>query len=384
MRNYIPYLVAVLALSFSACSSEGNDTPTITSPATATVNENQTDAITITATDADNDTLTYSLSGTDAASFNIDSATGVVTFKVAPDYETKSSYSFSATANDLTTSDTQVVTITVTNIGDFYIKSAVYDNNATASATDDRLYVYFSQGVDENSIAADRSSNYTLDGTGKIGSASLSDYNDTFFHQHTISLNDLGDTSTALIPNDTNISIATDVLQDIVGAYTIYDANVTTVEKFRTLLKTGEINTYGVAEADGTFQTGTARSYTRDDTNSIVTDNVTGLIWQDDITTPLDMNFTDAISYCEDYISLDANADWRLPTKEALGSLTDYTRVYPSINPIFQNTVNGIYWTSTTNASSLAHAWASSFNIGSQAYGLQTSKYYVRCVRTRE
>ena len=36
-------------------------------------------------------TLTYSLSGTDASAFDI-SSTGVITFKTAPDYETKSEY----------------------------------------------------------------------------------------------------------------------------------------------------------------------------------------------------------------------------------------------------------------------------------------------------
>ena len=50
--------------------------------------ENQTPAYTASATDADaGTTLTYSLSGTDAALFNIDAATGAVTFKAAPNFE---------------------------------------------------------------------------------------------------------------------------------------------------------------------------------------------------------------------------------------------------------------------------------------------------------
>jgi len=56
----------------------------------------------IAADDPDEDTLTYSLSGTDAGSFDIDSANGQITTKsgVTYDYETKSSYSLKVTATD--------------------------------------------------------------------------------------------------------------------------------------------------------------------------------------------------------------------------------------------------------------------------------------------
>ena len=47
----------------------------------------------VSATDPDGDTLTYSLSGTDAASFDLDTSTGQIKTKVALDYEAKNSYS---------------------------------------------------------------------------------------------------------------------------------------------------------------------------------------------------------------------------------------------------------------------------------------------------
>ena len=47
----------------------------------------------ISATDQDNDTLTYSLGGTDAASFMIDTTNGQLKIKAALDYETKTLYS---------------------------------------------------------------------------------------------------------------------------------------------------------------------------------------------------------------------------------------------------------------------------------------------------
>src|SRR5439155_9308768 len=65
--------------------------PTITSAATGSEAENTaaTNVVyQIIATDPDTvGTRSYSLSGTDAGQFNIDSATGAVTFKVAPDFE---------------------------------------------------------------------------------------------------------------------------------------------------------------------------------------------------------------------------------------------------------------------------------------------------------
>ena len=56
------------------------------------VAENQTSVISVSASDANGDTLSYSLSGTDAASFSINSS-GVITFDAAPNYESKNSYS---------------------------------------------------------------------------------------------------------------------------------------------------------------------------------------------------------------------------------------------------------------------------------------------------
>ena len=68
-----------------------NDAPTLTSGTTGSITEGVaagTTVYTATATDPDGPTLTYSLSGTDAAAFNINASTGVVTIKAVPDYET--------------------------------------------------------------------------------------------------------------------------------------------------------------------------------------------------------------------------------------------------------------------------------------------------------
>ena len=72
----------------------------------------------VAANDANGDALTYALSGTDAASFDIDTGSGQLMTLAALDYETKASYSVTVTASD--SGDGSVtpstVTITVTNV----------------------------------------------------------------------------------------------------------------------------------------------------------------------------------------------------------------------------------------------------------------------------
>ena len=72
----------------------------------------------VTATDPDDDALTYTLSGTDAASFDIGSSTGQITTRadVTYDYESKSSYSLTVEASDGKLSDSVAVTVSLTDV----------------------------------------------------------------------------------------------------------------------------------------------------------------------------------------------------------------------------------------------------------------------------
>ena len=100
-----------------------NNAPVFTDGAstTRTVAENTAAGVhigsAVAATDVDNDPLTYSLSGTDAASFSINSMTGQLQTKAALDYETKSIYTVTITVSDGTLTSTITVTITVTEPG---------------------------------------------------------------------------------------------------------------------------------------------------------------------------------------------------------------------------------------------------------------------------
>ena len=147
-------------------------------------------------------------------------------------------------------------------------------------------------------------------------------------------------------------------------------------------LKTGQTTVYKTGD-DGTYQAGIARSYSR--ANGVVTDNVTGLQWQDDYSdnggTIKDANWSDAQTYCSN-LTLDGKTDWRLPTIEELVSITDKGRTNLAIDPVFQNVASDGYWSSTTLASGTSDAWYVYFFYGGYdgAYG-KTYSGYVRCVR---
>ncbi|RKU32418.1 hypothetical protein C6496_24015 [Candidatus Poribacteria bacterium] len=85
-----------------------------------------------TATDAENDTLTYALSGTDAASFSIDTTTGQLQTSTALDFETKSSYSVTVSVSDGNNGSNAIdVTINVTDVNE----SPVLSEGTSATRT---------------------------------------------------------------------------------------------------------------------------------------------------------------------------------------------------------------------------------------------------------
>ena len=92
----------------------------------------------VTASDADNDTLTYSLEGTDAASFQIDSASGQIRTAsgVTYDHETKPSYTVTVKAEDGNGgSDTIAVTINLIDVDETpAVASVVVTSTPTATA----------------------------------------------------------------------------------------------------------------------------------------------------------------------------------------------------------------------------------------------------------
>ena len=141
-----------------------NAPPVFTSDAAASVAENETSAYTAVATDADGDSLTYSLSGTDAALFTIDSNTGVVSFTAAPDFEAPGDvggdnvYNITVTASDETNETTRDVAITVTDAND---NAPAFTSPDSASVAENQTLAYIASATDADGDTL----SYSLSGT---------------------------------------------------------------------------------------------------------------------------------------------------------------------------------------------------------------------------
>jgi hypothetical protein len=132
------------------------------------------------------------------------------------------------------------------------------------------------------------------------------------------------------------------------------------------------------------------QSYT-DNGDGTVTDNVTGLMWQqipidDSGTFPqyvwtADAGVTVAAAYCTN-LSLAGHQDWRLPSVVELVSIIDDTVANPSINSAyFPDTPGAVFWSSTPTTGFAGNAWGSSFDYGYTSFGDATGYGQVRCVR---
>jgi len=117
-----------------------------------------------------------------------------------------------------------------------------------------------------------------------------------------------------------------------------------------------------------------------DNGNSTVTDQATGLIWDQQETST--MTWEAALAYCEG-LSLASQTDWRLPNRNELQSLVDYTKTSaPTIDTTaFPSAVSGNYWSSTTYALNSTYAWLVSFGNGYVNFNSKPYNIYVRCVR---
>lgn len=121
-----------------------------------------------------------------------------------------------------------------------------------------------------------------------------------------------------------------------------------------------------------------------DNGNGTVTDNITGLIWQQE-DDGIVRRWEGALSYCENLV-LAGSSDWRLPDIKELESIVDYTTSVPTIDTTYFPTTKSFdYWSSTTKLGNSDHpyAWVVDFTIGWIDYDSDKDSrlVYVRCVR---
>lgn len=186
-----------------------------------------------------------------------------------------------------------------------------------------------------------------------------------------------------------------------------YTTIITDPLEITTVFKTGQTKSYntvgveildGSYKDDGFYSKGISTNFTRDNTNNIVTESVTGLMWQDDteaatttkqwVTTA---NFSienyantsgdTATTYCSS-INLGGHNDWRLPSVNELLTITNKGFSNPAADPIFLNTAPEVYWTSTnTGTENSAKARRVSFYNGGTLIYNKDLVQNIRCVR---
>ena len=112
-----------------------------------------------------------------------------------------------------------------------------------------------------------------------------------------------------------------------------------------------------------------------------VTDNKTGLIWQQTAPTT-QMLGDDAYTYCNN-LTLAGNANWRTPGMHELSTLVDETRNSPAIDTTaFPGVTGGNFWTQTPTPNSPTASFWIDFTYGVSGGGNTAhSTALVRCVR---
>ncbi|MBI5559069.1 MAG: DUF1566 domain-containing protein [Deltaproteobacteria bacterium] len=125
-----------------------------------------------------------------------------------------------------------------------------------------------------------------------------------------------------------------------------------------------------------------------------VTDSATGLMWQQ---CSMGKTWNNATQVCDgtatrltwqnaleqsENLNLAGYDDWRLPNRNELQSLLDYSRISPAIDTVyFPGTVSFAYWSSTTYASITYGAWLVDFYYGIVDGYYKSYSCYVRAVR---
>ena len=209
-----------------------NDLPIITSAGSITVSENQTAVLSINVTEPDGDELTYSISGTDASSFSVDT-NGVITFNTAPDYETKNSYSITYSVNDGVETVSKDLSITIKDEND--IPPTISNLAATieiAENTTDVLTVSASDDEGDDliyTLTGDDAAALSISSTGVITFNTAPNFEVKATYAITVNVSDgVNNSSQALTINITDVNDAPTFI-DLASEYSVTEGNTAVV-----------------------------------------------------------------------------------------------------------------------------------------------------------
>ena len=184
-------------------------------------------------------------------------------------------------------------------------------------------------------------------------------------------------------PSDTMYTL-TDLYNLASGTPTAWVPGQTIVTGQTTCYNTagGSIACAGTGQ-DGDTEAGLAFDYT-DNGDDTVTDNNTGLTWQQ-VHAASQMNWTDALTYCNNNTAGLPGTGWRLPNAKELFTLVDFTVSGGAKIDLtaFPGTPALNFWSATTyprsglqNSAMLVYFYDGKVNSGNKLLS-----YYVRCVQ---
>ncbi|MBC8427793.1 DUF1566 domain-containing protein, partial [bacterium] len=148
---------------------------------------------------------------------------------------------------------------------------------------------------------------------------------------------------------------------------------------------TGQTGDYTSTFGEDSDYTINPPSYT-DNGDGTVTDNVTGLMWQQEDSS--EMTWEKALAYSGN-LSLAGYDDWRFPSSHELFSIVDHGAVNPALNTdYFLDSGAEYWWSITERAGDSSRAWVVNAGGGIGAHPKSetisaggTKRFHVRCVR---
>lgn len=112
----------------------------------------------------------------------------------------------------------------------------------------------------------------------------------------------------------------------------------------------------------------------------VVSDRVTGLLWQADVDPLEKLSFDEATRHCASLV-LGGRCDWRAPSVNELQTLLNERRIEPALDTeAFPNTPVTLHWSSSPAAGTEDEAWLVSFETGEAKTDTRAWERPVRCV----
>ena len=117
------------------------------------------------------------------------------------------------------------------------------------------------------------------------------------------------------------------------------------------------------------------------DGDKVVKDSVTNLVWQQTLLVEVKM-WQEAIDYCEG-LDYGTYQDWRLPNRNELMSIVDYSESSPAVNTaVFTGVLSASYWSTSEYFSNTGYVWDVNFQSGDSMHRDKvTHSHNVICVR---